>query len=244
MTSSTKTPLSLRDSQLVSTGDNRLQTVCTPLETSNNAVHAGLSLHQRLFLTVSVLPQKVQSMLSSHHKTWLAVIAGTWVAMVVFSHGLGAISRTLALLLRNAKHTFLDQDQSLSAPRHAMMDLPKSSTSVLLHPLLNHQVLLPFNLIFMLTAQLRLASMFTKISSRTRVVSTTIPLGLRLVDTPSRSLDGVKKTALTTGSAQTHGVLHGAWTVSSILSGANVALIQLLMLANLSFEKFQKFLSY
>ena len=213
--------------------------MCTPLEINNNAVHAGLSPHQRLSLIVSVLPQMVQSMLSSHHKTWSVVTAGTWVATVVFSHGLGAISRALVLLLRNARHTFQDQDQCPSAPRHAMMDLLKSSTSVLLHPLLNHQVLLPFNLIFMLTAQLRLASMFTKISSHTRVVSITIPLGLKLVDTPSRSLDGVKKTVLTTGSAQTHGVLHGAWTVSSILSGANAALTQPLMLANLSFEKFQ-----
>jgi hypothetical protein len=56
--------------------------VSMQLEINNLAVHAGLSVQQKLFQIDSVLPQTMPSMLSYHQKIWSSVTNQIWLAMV------------------------------------------------------------------------------------------------------------------------------------------------------------------
>ena len=217
-------------------GDNNNLTAFTPSGISNNAVHAGLSLPPRLFQTDSVLLHTELLMSFSHLKIWFHATHGTWAAMVVSSHGLGATSRALVSSLMSASHTFLELVKSPHAPRLVMTAQQRRSTSALQAQLLRLQAPQPSNLRSMPTDQLKPVSMSMKISSPTSQVFTTTPQDLRLVVTPSRSLVGDKRTELTTGSAQTHGAPHGVWTVSSTSNSANATLTLLPMLADLNSE--------
>jgi len=109
--------------------DNNGQIAFTPSETKLNAVHAGLSVPQKLFQTDSVLLQTVLPMLSSHQKISSLATAGTWDATVVSSHGPGHISLTLVLLLTLASHTPQIRVLSPSALQPAKMVQTSRNTS-------------------------------------------------------------------------------------------------------------------
>jgi hypothetical protein len=104
-----------------------------------------------------------------------------------------------------ASHTLLVQEKHQLADQLAQTVLLSTSTSAKLALLFTQQPQLPSRPKFTTTVQLKVPSLSIKISSTTRVESTTTSQEVLLVDTPSRSLDSEPRMEKITGSVLTHG---------------------------------------
>jgi len=145
---------------------------------------------------------------------------------------LGNISKTLEPSPIHANHTLLDKDTPTLATQHVTTvnhSLHTNAPKALLLKPPHHQ---KSNLKSSKTDQWKLDSQFTKTSSNTVVVSINTPQVEWPVDTPSKSLVGVQKTELTTGSVLTLGDLNGEKVVSSESLGDNATLTPLSMPAH------------
>jgi len=170
-----------------------------PSEIKHNAVHAGPSEPVRFFQTDSVL---LVPMSSFPHKTWYLATAGTWAAMEVFFHGPGPISPLKVLFQKHVSHTPHKKERSLNAHQNVKTVQPSRNTNVLLVQLLKPEVLKRLKPKSSLTAQLKLVSLYMKISCNIQAVSTNTLQEANSVDMPSKSLDG----ELTIGLLPTHGL--------------------------------------
>jgi len=150
---------------------------------------------------------------------------------------LGSISKITEPPQIHANHTNLDPDMDPPATITVTMEKDSESINVLLAQLLKPPHQIKSNLKSTKTVQWKLLSPFTKTSSNTRVVSINTPQVAWLVDTPSRSSVGVKKTESTTGSVLTPGVPAGEKVDSSESLGDNAALTVLPMPAHLNSDE-------
>lgn len=111
------------------------------------------------------------------------------------------------MLKKIASHTNQELDQSHLAPRNAILDqlLTGMMISITAKRLLTLDALLTSNLNFITMDPWKLDSWFIKILCHINQEFTDTLQEDSLEDMPSKSLDGVLKTELNTGSAKTHG---------------------------------------
>jgi len=128
--------------QPVSTLEANGAAVSTPSETRPHAVHAGLSVLQKLFQTDSA--SRRAPTLSSHPRIWSLATNQTWVAMEDISATHGLTSPTLVLSLMLATHTPQARLVSLALALENALALAHgpSTTALQAQPLLPEPLLL------------------------------------------------------------------------------------------------------
>merc|ERR1712151_1010587 len=208
-------------SQTTSTPSTNGQAACTPSETKLDAVPAGLSPPLRFSPTE--LASKVVTTLSSPHRIWSLVIDLTTVAKVVTLTKLGTTHTPLAAVTEEpAEALALD----LVPGRNTT---PKDTAP--------SEMSTPSNKKCTPTVQSKLVSSSMLISCPTILVSTSTPMVVNSVVTPSRSLVGVLLAPLLTGLLLTPGVPVGVSTVTSGWECTNAASSNKVSLVWLNFDQ-------